>query len=123
MTDTPLACHLCNEPMGEHETADCYVCGELFHLQMLETSQGRDCGDVWIDDEVLALQFACNRCIKQHAGERPQSPEAKAIQALEQQLAANLQEPPATPAPPPTRGPIRRASAGQSARDIARRRR
>lgn len=119
MTDT-LACRICNQPMGEHETADCYVCGKLFHLQMIETADGPDCGDVWIDDEVLALQFACRDCIAAHAGGASESPEARAVRTVEQQLSAALQAP---PDPPPARGPVRKAGAGQSARDIARRRR
>ena len=125
MTDA-LACHLCDQPMGEHETADCYVCGKLFHLQMIETADGPDCGDVWIDDEVLALQFACRDCIEARAGGPPPSPEAQAVQTAEQQIAAALQaspDPPPAREPPAANGPVRKATAGQSARDIARRRR
>ena len=125
MTDA-LACHLCDQPMGEHETADCYVCGKLFHLQMIETADGPDCGDVWIDDEVLALQFACRDCIEARAGGPPPSPEAQAVQTAEQQIAAALQaspDPPPSREPPAANGPVRKATTGQSARDIARRRR
>lgn len=125
MTDA-LACHLCDQPMGEHETADCYVCGKLFHLQMIETADGPDCGDVWIDDEVLALQFACRDCIAAHAGGTSETPEAQAVRTAEQQLAAALQaspDPPQTREPAAERGPVRKASTGRSARDIARRRR
>lgn len=126
MTDA-LACHLCDQPMGEHETADCYLCGKLFHLQMIETADGPDCGDVWIDDEVLALQFACQNCIEAHAGGAPASPEARAVQTAEQQIAAALQAspdpPPPARKPPAANGPVRKAATGQSARDIARRRR
>ena len=125
MTDA-LACHLCDQPMGEHETADCYVCGKLFHLQMIETADGPDCGDVWIDDEVLALQFACRDCIAAHVGGTSETPEAQAVRTAEQQLAAALQaspDPPQPREPAAGRGPVRKATAGKSARDIARRRR
>ena len=106
MTGTgPLACHVCDGEIGDLELADCLLCGRQFHLQMVEGAAGADCGDVWIDDEVLALQFACRPCIETHAG--PGAAEADAAPARE-----------AGP-----RRPIRPAAAGQSARDVARRRR
>ena len=136
MTQAPLACQICDEPLGEHETADCYLCGKLFHLQMLQTADGPDCGDVWIDDEVLALQFACRNCLEAHAAGQALSPEAAAVAQFEQQIAAALQGGAATPVesaepdaraardqPQRSRDPVRRAASGQSARDIARRRR
>lgn len=136
MTQAAPACQICDEPLGEHETADCYLCGKLFHLQMLQTADGPDCGDVWIDDEVLALQFACSNCLEAHAAGQAPSPEAAAISQFEQQIAAALQGRAAAPdeaadqdartapgQPAAPRSPVRRAAGGQSARDIARRRR
>ena len=136
MTQTTLACQICDEPLGEHETADCYLCGKLFHLQMLQTADGPDCGDVWIDDEVLALQFACRNCLEAHAAGQAPSPEAAAISQFERQIAAALQGRAAALDATPDQGdlaapnqqadprsPVRRAASGQSARDIARRRR
>ena len=106
MTGTgPLACHVCDGEIGDLELADCLLCGRQFHLQMVEGAAGADCGDVWIDDEVLALQFACRPCIETHAG--PGAAEADAAPARE-----------AGP-----RRPVRPAAPGQSARDVARRRR
>ena len=97
-------CHVCSGEIGDLELADCLLCGKQFHLQLIEGAAGADCGDVWIDDEVLALQFACQPCILERAG-----------------ASASEADAPADAAGP--RRAIRPAATGQSARDIARRRR
>ena len=101
-------CSVCGEPATPDARSDCYRCGEYFHLRLTVTSSGPDCGDVWIDDEVMALQFACRNCLAEQA-ERPPPHDAE------------------PPAPHPTDSPekprARRASGGASARDLARRRR
>lgn len=99
-------CNVCGEPAGPEARSDCYRCGEYFHLRLTTTATGPDCGDVWIDDEVMALQFACRNCLAEQAGES----------------APEVDEPPAAEPPvAPTR--VRKASGGTSARDLARRRR
>ena len=98
-------CCVCGEPAGPDARSDCYRCGEYFHLRLTTTATGPDCGDVWIDDEVMALQFACRNCLDEQAGiTAPQDEQA--------------------PAPEPHQKPrARRVSGGETARDLARRRR
>ena len=101
-------CSVCGEPARPEARSDCYRCGEYFHLRLTTTATGPDCGDVWIDDEVMALQFACRNCLNQQAGLT--APEDEQPPAIEPD------------APEPKRR-ARRASGGASARDLARRRR
>ncbi len=101
-------CSVCGEPAAPDARSDCYRCGEYFHLRLTTTASGPDCGDVWIDDEVMALQFACRTCLAEQAGESDPGV--------------------AGPPPPVQQEPVqrpraRRASGGATARDLARRRR
>jgi hypothetical protein len=59
-------CHVCDEPLTG-ETASCHNCDRLFHLRHREDSTGPDCGEVWINEEFLNLEFACDVCL----GKRP----------------------------------------------------
>ena len=95
-------CSVCGEPAAPDARSDCYRCGEYFHLRLTTTAIGPDCGDVWIDDEVMALQFACRTCLSEQAGEQA------GAQPDDDQ---------------PERPKARKASGGESARDLARRRR
>lgn len=101
-------CIVCGEPAGPENRSDCYRCGEYFHLRLTTTATGPDCGDVWIDDESMALQFACRNCLAERAGEAP----ARDDTPPEPEISATPQKPRA-----------RRAPTGASARDLARRRR
>ncbi len=101
-------CVVCGEPAAPDARSDCYRCGEYFHLRLTTTATGPDCGDVWIDDEVMALQFACRICLAEQAGEpAPGSDEPTASDSV----------------PEPSKPRARRASGGATARDLARRRR
>ncbi len=103
------ACSVCGEPLQPQAQADCYSCGRLFHLGLTTSAEVDDCGQVWIDDQVLALQFACNRCLDEHLEEH-----------TDEQGAAVEESPP----PPAEAAPrVQRAEPGRSAREIARRRR
>ena len=100
-TAEQTSCGVCGDPLQADAQADCYSCGQLFHLALTSNSEVDDCGQVWIDDEVMALQFACNRCLAEPAG------------------AADQPEPPQRDETPRAQ----RAEPGRSAREIARRRR
>lgn len=106
--DATWPCKVCGEPAAPDARSDCYRCGEYFHLRLTTTASGPDCGDVWLDDEVMALQFACHDCLRDQAAPAS-APEAEA------------------PAPPPQitepTPRARRARSGATARDLARRRR
>ena len=92
------SCVVCGGPLRPDAQADCYSCGQFFHLALTATAGVEDCGQVWIDDEVMALQFACNGCLGENgaAGEQQAGGEHSRVQ---------------------------RAEPGLSARDLARRRR
>lgn len=101
-------CIVCGDPAGPEARSDCYRCGEYFHLRLTTTASGPDCGDVWIDDEVMALQFACRNCLAEQAGEVSEPADEPPLPETE---------------PEPPRRRARRASSGATARDLARRRR
>jgi len=56
-------CHVCGESLFEDSAAFCNCCGREFHMALTIDSKVTDCGAVWIDDELLALQFLCNACM------------------------------------------------------------
>ena len=109
--ETLSPCAVCGGPLTRNASADCYMCGQLFHLGLTTDSVVDDCGQVWLDDEAMALQFACNSCLEQQRAE-VEGPVAEP-------------EPEAAPSPPkpPRQRRAQRAEPGRSARDIARRRR
>jgi excisionase family DNA binding protein len=54
---------VCGEALEQHTEATCDNCGQLYHLNQRTDLPGKDCGQVWINDEHLALEFACNTCL------------------------------------------------------------
>jgi len=44
-------------------SAECNWCDGRYHLNQRNDAEGQDCGAVWIDEQYLALQFACNTCL------------------------------------------------------------
>ncbi len=72
---TAAVCPVCSEPVSEPNMATCRVCSSDFHLQMRTDIEGKDCGAVWINQEWLYLEFACQRCLDAMAsGETPAPP-------------------------------------------------
>ncbi len=70
MTDV-LICTVCSGSADETNASDCYSCGALFHLNQRNDVPGKDCGDVWVSDESLALEFACRTCLDLAMGIAP----------------------------------------------------
>lgn len=70
-------CRVCAEPTSEHSNAVCSSCGAAFHLALRIDVPAKDCGQVWISEELLALQFACNTCL----GESPAEAAAQETRA------------------------------------------
>ena len=101
-TDEP-SCAVCARPLRPDAQADCYSCGQYFHLGLTADSDVEDCGQVWLDDEVLALQFTCNSCLEAQSDAAP---------------GGDADDDDAPEAPPR----VARAEPGLSARDLARRR-
>lgn len=65
------SCHVCAGPLIG-DTATCGNCHRSFHLRMRENDAGRDCGQVWINEQYLSLEFACDVCLgNQPAGSEP----------------------------------------------------
>lgn len=62
-------CSVCNEPVDERMSAQCNWCDRRYHLNPRNDIEAKDCGVVWIDEQYLALQFACNTCLAGPAGE------------------------------------------------------
>jgi len=75
------ACAVCGEPVDEKTSSVCNVCGERFHLNQRNDMPAKDCGEVWINDQYLALEFACNRCLNQ-----PEPPPAARPRVLRPRL-------------------------------------
>ncbi|HEY7295138.1 MAG TPA: hypothetical protein VH916_08850 [Dehalococcoidia bacterium] len=55
-------CTVCHDGLTENR-ATCNRCGADFHFALRLDVPSKDCGDAWIDDEVQALIFGCNRCL------------------------------------------------------------
>ena len=56
-------CVVCDEEVDERTSSVCNSCGERFHLNQRNDQPGKDCGSVWVNDQYLALEFACQRCL------------------------------------------------------------
>ena len=64
MTSSEHSCSVCGERVEPHEEAFCNNCGNLYHLNQRTDLPGRECGQVWINEEHLALEFGCNTCLQ-----------------------------------------------------------
>ncbi len=62
MTET-TPCRVCGEAIAPDRAATCNNCHEAFHLRTRQDQDGDDCGDVWIHDQYLTLEFACLVCL------------------------------------------------------------
>lgn len=49
--------------MATHMVARCDSCGRPYHLNQRQDLPGDDCGQVWINEDHLGLEFACNTCL------------------------------------------------------------
>ena len=60
--DSP-PCRVCGLTVARHMEASCSTCGALYHLNQRVDLPGDDCGLVWINEDHLGLEFACNICL------------------------------------------------------------
>ncbi len=58
-----FTCVVCAESADVKMSAECNWCDGRYHLNQRNDVDGKDCGQVWIDEQYLALQFACNNCL------------------------------------------------------------
>lgn len=70
MTSAKNSCSVCGEPLEPHTEAFCNACGLAYHLNQRIDLPGKDCGQVWISEEHLALEFACNLCLAGDSGQQ-----------------------------------------------------
>lgn len=63
MTSAKSSCSVCAEALEAHTTATCDSCGQQYHLNHRTDLPGKDCGQVWINEEHLGLEFACDTCL------------------------------------------------------------
>ena len=75
MTTANSVCPVCAEPVDEAASAPCNVCDQRFHLNQRNDVDGKDCGDVWIDEQYLSLRFACYNCIRTETPSASTEPE------------------------------------------------
>ena len=61
-TETEI-CSVCNGWIQAHMRGVCDNCGKLYHLNSRADMPGDDCGQVWINEDHLGLEFACNTCL------------------------------------------------------------
>lgn len=64
-------CWVCDEAADDTNSAICHGCGQRFHLNLRNDLPGKDCGDVWINDQTIALEFGCLPCIRGETAHRP----------------------------------------------------
>ena len=62
-----MACAVCGGAVEESNSAVCGECDRRFHLRLRNDAEGKDCGDVWVDEEFLSLRFACFNCLQGEA--------------------------------------------------------
>ncbi len=60
---TEVTCAVCGEAAEESASALCGECDRPFHLNQRNDVIGKDCGDVWVDEQFLSLRFACFTCL------------------------------------------------------------
>ncbi len=70
-----LICVVCRKPVSLAMSAECNWCTGRYHLNQRNDVEAQDCGQVWVDEQFLALQFACNTCL---SGASPADPARKA---------------------------------------------
>jgi hypothetical protein len=71
-TETAM-CIVCGEPADAKMSSECNQCGGRFHLNQRNDVEAKDCGRVWIDEQFLALQFACDTCLAPETAADPRS--------------------------------------------------
>ena len=78
MAEETFTCRVCGEQAAAAAMSECNWCDQRFHLNQRNDVEGKDCGEVWIDEQYLALQFACNACL---SGGKATSPNSTATSA------------------------------------------
>lgn len=101
------ACTVCGEAVESGASALCNECGRPYHLVLTNEASGKNCGEVWLNEESMALEFGCGRCLALARGESEALPVREPVPKRAAAAAAE--------------GRVRHE--GRSAREIVRRRR
>ena len=74
-------CTVCAAPVESGASAFCSECAEPFHLVLTNEAAtgdgssgdvaGKNCGEVWLNEDFLALEFGCARCLAVARGAPP----------------------------------------------------
>ncbi len=78
------SCVVCGDEADEGTSSVCSACGQRFHLNPRNDRPGKDCGTVWINEQYLALEFACQRCVDRDSAPPP-APESRVIRPRTEQ--------------------------------------
>lgn len=57
-------CAYCGERLDETNSAVCNACFRRFHLRLRNDAEGKDCGEVWVNERYLSLEYACFSCLR-----------------------------------------------------------
>lgn len=63
MSAPEISCSVCGLTIAVHMFATCDSCGKAYHLNQRTDLAGTDCGQVWINEDHLGLEFACDSCL------------------------------------------------------------
>ena len=72
----PELCRICREDADGSNSAVCNSCEERFHLRLRQDADGKECGEVWVNEQYLSLEYACFACLGQQpaGGEEMEPP-------------------------------------------------
>jgi len=59
-----FTCVVCGDAVREAMSAECNWCDSRYHLNQRNDVEAKDCGQVWIDEQYMALRFACDNCLR-----------------------------------------------------------
>ena len=84
MATPETSCSVCELTIAAHMFATCDSCGTAYHLNQRTDLPGSDCGQVWINEDHLGLEFACDSCLN------PAQPEGNLDDILDLAEAAHV---------------------------------
>lgn len=65
MTTEFEPCTVCGELLTATREAFCTFCGQPYHLNLRSDMTDPECGQVWLSDENMGLEFGCKTCLEQ----------------------------------------------------------
>ena len=95
-------CICCGGAFNAHDRAVCTSCGSAFHLAMRIDISVEECGQVWINDELEALEFGCNHCLEAAGLIAPAAERPRYVRVRRRRPASSRRRPTSSgPAEPP----------------------